>query len=142
VKPPYRILVIALVAVLASQAGCAGGPAFGELNGEVTLDGVPLQEGVIHFSPLDGSTATASALIVEGRFQLRVPVATHRVKISAPKLPKGFKSSKDLKRGTVDEGEALAELIPPRYNRDSQLTFEVKRGSQSAPFHLSSKPLK
>jgi hypothetical protein len=58
-----------------------------------------------------------------------VPVGSHRVEISSPRLPKGVTSSAQMKRGTVDEGPALEELIPERYNARSVLTAEVKRGA-------------
>src|SRR5262245_18100506 len=100
-----------LGALLAVPAvGCADGSTHGDVRGEVTLDGVPLKEGVVRFVPVDGKTPTASALIADGKFAERVPVATHRVEISSPKLPKGMTSSREMKRGTVDEGAALEEL--------------------------------
>lgn len=120
-------------------AGCDSSRPYGDVRGEVMLDKEPVKEGVIRFTPIDGKTPTASALIADGRFEARVPVATHRVEISAAKLPEGVKSYKEMKRGTVDEGEALGELIPERYNRKSELKIQVKPGSQDVPFHLKSK---
>jgi hypothetical protein len=127
-----------LIAVLA-PAGCSDGLPFGDVRGEVTLDGKPLKEGVVRFAPTDGKTPTASALIADGQFRERVPAGTHRVEISAPKLPKGFDSSKQLKRGTVDENVPLEELIPARYNARSELTAEVKKGTNDLRFDLTSK---
>jgi hypothetical protein len=119
-------------------AGCSGGSKVGEVSGQVTLDGKPLEEGVVRFAPVDGKTPTASALIAGGKFSEKVPVGKHRVEISAPRLPKGFNSSKELKRGTVDEGPALEELIPARYNAQSKLETEVKPGRNDIKFELTS----
>src|SRR5262245_9244900 len=121
-------LVIAFT-VLVPLAGCADGPPYGDLYGHVTLDGRPLPERVVRLVEVDGKTATATALIADGKFHERVPVGQHRVEISAAKLPRGVASSKEMKRGTVDENVPLEELIPPRYNVRSTLTAEVRKGT-------------
>lgn len=120
-------------------AGCSAFSSVGEVSGEVTLDDHPLPEGVVRFVPLDGATPTASALIANGKFQQQVPIGTHRVEISAPRLPKGIQSSQQLKRGTIDEGSALEELIPERYNAKSELKAEISRGTNQVQFKLFSK---
>jgi hypothetical protein len=120
-------------------AGCSGGAPYGDVYGDVTLDGKPLGEGVIRFIPTDGKTPTASALIKAGQFNERVSFGTHRVEISSPKLPQGITSAKQMKRGTVDEVVALAELIPERYNNRSTLRAEVKRGTNELRYDLKSK---
>ena len=125
------------VAVLAS--GCSTGPSFGEVHGMVTLDGEPLAEGVVRFVPVDGMTPSAGAVIEGGQFNERVAVGRYRVEISSWKLPKGIKSSKEMKRGTVDEGPALEELIPERYNKKSELTADIKRGPNDLKFELNTK---
>ncbi|MFO0810736.1 MAG: hypothetical protein U0746_19070 [Gemmataceae bacterium] len=43
-------------------------------------------------------------------------------------LPAGIQSQKQMKRGTVDEGAALEEMIPERYNSRTELTADVKPG--------------
>jgi len=120
--------------------GCTGSSPYGEVEGEVTFDGQPLAEGVIRFTPVNGNAGTASALIENGKFvEKKVPVALHRVEISSPKLPKGFNSQKQMMEGTVGEGPALEELIPRRYNSDSQLTADIKPGKNPLKFELTSK---
>jgi hypothetical protein len=126
-----------LALVLATLAlGCSGGSKFGDVRGEVTFDGKPLEEGVVRFVPVDGQTGTASALIEGGKFREKVPVGTHRVEISAPKLPRGMRSAKEMKRGTVDEGAALEELIPERYNSRTELKADVRPGANDVRFDL------
>jgi hypothetical protein len=117
------------------SAGCSDGPPYGEVRGEVTLDGQPVKQGVVRFIPLDGSTPTASALITDGRFSERVPVTSHRVEISAPRLPPGGPA----RRGTIDDNTPLEELIPERYNLRSELTADVKKGTQDIRYELTSK---
>jgi hypothetical protein len=136
---PHRILWLVALAAAAWVAGCSSGSPFGDVRGEVTLDGKPLDEGVVRFVPVAGKTPTASALIANGAFSERVPIGSHRVEISSPKLPKGISSSKQMKRGTVDEGAALEELIPERYNARSELKAEVSAGTNKVHFDLKSK---
>src|SRR5262245_30263024 len=100
---PMRLGPAAVAVFLACLAGCSG-PTHGEVKGMVTLDGHPLKEGTIRFTPIDGKTGTAGAFIADGKFEAKVPIAKHKVEISSPKLPKGITHSKQLKRGTVDEG--------------------------------------
>jgi hypothetical protein len=136
---PTRICCLLGWAVVAWAAGCSGGSPYGDVQGEITLDNQPLKEGVVRFVPSDGKTPTASALIHNGTFRERVPVGSHRVEISSPKLPRGITSAKQMKRGTVDEGQALEELIPERYNTRSTLKTEIKRGTNEVRFDLKSR---
>ena len=136
---PFKLLsLLTLAAALHGVAGCSDGPAYGDVTGEVTLDDAPLREGVVRFVPVDGNTPTASALIENGQFRVPVPAGNHRVEISAPKLPRGINSSEEMKRGTVDEGAALEELIPQRYNTKSELTAGVKKGANKVRYRLKS----
>ena len=135
-----RVLRAAACGLLVGwAAGCSDGPPYGDVRGEVTFDGAPLKEGVVRFVPVDGKTPTAAALIDGGKFQEKVPVGTHRVEISSPKLPKGINAAKEMKRGTVDEGAALEEMIPRRYNSDSELKADVKSGTNELKFDLKSR---
>jgi hypothetical protein len=135
---PLRLLLLLVLAALYGVAGCSDGPPYGDVTGEVTLDDTPLREGVVRFVPVAGNTPTASALIENGQFSGRVPVGDHRVEISSPKLPKGINTSREMKRGTVDEGVALDDLIPERYNTKSELTVTVKKGANKVRYPLRS----
>ena len=126
-------------ALLGLALGCSDGQSFGDVQGEVNFDGKPLAEGVVRFVPEDGKTSTASALVAAGKFREKVPVGTHRVEISSPKLPKGINSQKEMKRGTVDEGAALEELIPEKYNSRTTLKTQVKSGTNEVKYDLQSK---
>ena len=49
--------------------GCSADSGLGTLTGTVTLDGEPLKSGVIRFAPTDGHTATADAVIQDGKIR-------------------------------------------------------------------------
>jgi hypothetical protein len=129
----FRVAFTLGLLVLAAVAGCSGDASQGTVNGEVTFDDQPVKEGSIRFSPMDGKSATAGAKIVDGKFTAKVPVGKHKVEINAPK-PTGRK----VRAGDemVDE---LTELLPAKYNLQSNLTADVKPGTQPLKFDLKSK---
>jgi hypothetical protein len=126
-----------LLALLAA-VGCSGGLPYGDVQGEVTLDGKPLKDGYIRFAPVDGKTPSAGAVIADGRFREQVPVGTHRIEITSPQPPKGYDPAK-IRRGTIDDGTPMEDQIPPRYNLRSELTLDVKKGSNTPRFDLKQK---
>jgi hypothetical protein len=134
--PTRDIVVFGLFLGLACAGGCSSEAGKATVNGEVTLDGQPLKEGVIRFVPADGMSPTADAAIVVGRFQATAPVGEKRVEISAPKVVGKRKMYDTPQSPWVDE---VAELIPARYNVKSILTAGVKKGPNNLNFDLNSK---
>ena len=121
-----------IIALVLLVAGCGRGPAIGELSGRVTLDGSPLAEGAMRFEPADGKGSTAGGSIQDGRYTARMMANGYRVQISSADMtpPPG------LPAGEFFTGR---ERIPVRYNEQTELTVEVKRGTNSADFDLRSK---
>jgi hypothetical protein len=127
-------VVFGLILGLACAGGCSSGE--GIVNGEVTVDGQPLKQGIIRFVPVDGKSPTADAAIADGRFSATVPVGEKRVEISAPKVVGKQKMYNTPDSPVVEE---VAELLPARYNVRSELTMTVQKGSQEKRFDLKSK---
>lgn len=127
-------LSLLLVIVSASFAGC-GNAKFGHVTGQVTLDGKPLPNIALRFVDERGS-ATIATTDQQGNYELRytvhqigAPVGNHKVTIFTPPPP------------TEGTGErAKVELVPAKYNKASTLTKEVKPGSQTINFELTTKP--
>lgn len=101
------------------------------------MDGQPLKEGRILFTPEDGQGQTGGATITDGKFLVEVPPAKMKVQINANKV---------IDRKPAYEGVAnspmmdiVVEIIPKRYNDQTELKHEVKAGPQSAKFELRSK---
>ena len=115
-------------------AGCSKSSTHGTVRGTVTFDDAPLPEGTVRFVPVDGGSQTASAMVSEGAFTATVPVGRMRVEFSAPKVVGQQKMYNTPDSPKVD---VVAELLPPRYNVQSELTLDVQTGSQHAPFKLS-----
>jgi hypothetical protein len=124
------MLVLALVGVLAAS-GCQDSRV-GTVHGEVTLDGQPIPEGGIHFSPEAGDTPTAGEVIQDGKFTAKVPVGKHLVKISSMKKA-------DRRRKAPEDDVDWIEQVPAKYNTKGTLTLEVKPGTQTVRYELKSK---
>jgi hypothetical protein len=123
-----------LVLVLTLLSACNRGPAVGKVAGEVTLDGAPLKDGNILFTPIDGQGQTAGDKITDGKFTVDVPVAKMQVQITASEVI-GQEPAYlgDPKSPMIPK---LRELVPQRYNAQSELTLDVKPGPQTVKFDL------
>jgi hypothetical protein len=127
--------VLAIVASI-SVAGCPSGPAVGTVSGDVTLDGQPVKDGRISFTPVDGQGGTGGAAIVDGKFKAEVPVAKMKVEINGNKVIGKRKAYDTPESPLMDE---VVEIIPPKYNFNSELSLEVKKGVQDVKYELKSK---
>ena len=134
-----------LLFVLLLAAGC-GGPRVAPVSGRVTLDGKPAAGVHVSFQPIatagDKNPGGGSYAITDddGRFTLRLVegnrpgavVGKHRVEITT-------------RGGEVDDATDLRvksgppkKVIPARYNRNTELTFEVPGGgTDKADFTLT-----
>jgi hypothetical protein len=125
----------ALVSAALLFPGCSNGPPTGTVTGEVTFEGKPIEDGGIRFEPLDGQGQTAGAPIKDGKFEATgVPATKMKVIITGNR-----KTGKKIKAYDTPESpvsDEIVELLPPRYNFSSEITLEVKRGSQSVKYDL------
>ncbi|WP_347244323.1 carboxypeptidase-like regulatory domain-containing protein [Thermogutta sp.] len=131
--------VFLLFAALASFSGCGrGGPALGQVEGTVTLDGVPLPGARVIFSPVDGGRSSMAVTDGSGHYELEFAagskgavVGKHKVTIST------------FEAGEKDDSGQLVgfvpERVPAKYNTNTTLEVEVKRGHQVIDFPLTSR---
>jgi hypothetical protein len=122
-----------------SLNGCGtGGPALGQVEGTVTLDGVPLPGARVIFSPVDGGRSSMGVTDGSGHYELEFAagskgamVGKHRVTIST------------FEAGEKDDSGQLVgfvpERVPAKYNTNTTLEVEVKRGHQVIDFPLQSR---
>ena len=96
--------------------------------GEIALNGTPLPDGTIEFSPV-GSGTSSGAVIQAGKFAISaekgLPPGDYVVRISAADAGVA---------ATEMPGESnilAAELIPPRYNSESDVKFTVKADQEN-----------
>jgi hypothetical protein len=128
-----RPIIYALMLVVATLAGCNSDTTHGVVEGTVTVDGAPLKEGLIRFTPKGGDTATADATIADGVFTVRVPIGEKQVSVNSPKVVGQRKAYETADSPMVD---VIEEAIPARYNSNTELTMNVKPGKQPAKFEL------
>jgi hypothetical protein len=135
------LTAVAALALALAIAGCGGdGVPREPVSGKVTLDGSPLETGLITFTPEDLKLPAAGTVIKDGSYSMGRSdgpcPGPNKVTISSRK-PTGKKlKSDDFPGTTVDE---MREIIPPQYNSDSRLGVEVKKaGENRFDFELSS----
>ena len=122
------VLLVVLVV-----AGCSGrkGPERVVVSGHIQYQDQPLDNGNIQFIPINGTSGPVSgAVIREGQYRVDgrggVPVGTHRVEITAFRIPPGVDVDK------LDPDEYRREpIVPARYNVNSKLEFTVESGQRS-----------
>jgi hypothetical protein len=144
---------LALLPLALVLCGCGGDkPKFVPVAGRVIVDGKPVANLMVTFQPVgakeghDPGPGSAGVTDANGRYTLKVSsqqfsgdgavVGKHKVRIGTV-LP-GEGKPTDPEVGSPD-GEPLAgkELIPPRYNQDTTLSFDVpEAGTDKADFEL------
>lgn len=125
--------------LMLAVAGCS--EPRGVVSDQVTLNGQPLDKGVIVFNSLDAkSTASVSADIVNGHYSLETTAGMKQVQITAP-----------IVTGTRPEyagaGAPLVEIteerLPDKYHSASELTYAVMPGKNvDVNWPLQAEPLK
>jgi hypothetical protein len=135
-----------LCAALALVPGCRETQKFAPVSGVVTLNGKPLANATVAFSPIaqpgsidagDGSVGKTNA---QGEYTLTTSrgvagamVGKHRVRISALAPQVGESDARPPRSGWP-----LMDKIPARYNGETTLTFDVVPGANKADFSLTS----
>src|SRR5262249_7497893 len=132
-RNPSRMVFwgLALGACLATPGCGDAGPKTYPVSGTVSLDGRPLQEGDIYFSPLDPNVSADADKIKDGQFAFRTKAGKKRVEVRASRVIPG--------KQTPMGGPVRVEFLPPRYNSQSTLTAEVlANGENRFAFSLES----
>jgi hypothetical protein len=115
--------------LLAVLAGGCGSTA--TVSGEVTVDGKPIDKGVISYVPADDKGAPATAPIENGRYELKTRPGNKRVQISQTVVV-----------GKRDGYEITEERLPARFHSRTELTFEVQSGANTRDWNLETKARK
>ncbi len=118
-----------LGALLASGCEPAKRPALGTVTGTVTLDGRPLPDALVLFTPEGPGRTAQGRTDADGRYALvylrdiaGATLGPHTVQII-----------------TADDEEAGAEPLPDRYHAKSELSAAVQPGGNAFDFDLSSR---
>jgi hypothetical protein len=129
-----RFCGCAALLVIGMFAGCSTEAVKGTVEGTVTLNSQPLEHGLIRFVPIDGKLQPADATITAGKYTATIPVGDVRVEITSPKVVGQTKMYPTPDSPTVDK---IEELLPPKYNVQSELKMSVPKGKTEKPFELT-----
>jgi hypothetical protein len=126
--------------------GCGQSRPTGTVSGKVTLDGQPLSGARVNFQPMGNARDTGIGSFgktdANGEYSLTLIdesakgaiIGMHRVMIKA--MPEGKGEPTD------DKAPAGKDRVPPQYNINSELQFEVKSGHNTADWPLETKKKK
>lgn len=116
-------------------------PPGSSFSGEVRYNGQPVAEGMIYLDPVDPPNNRPTAgPIKDGKFNIPASdgllVGRYRVRITASDLFSKSANTPQVDTDGLPSGPAFKELIPAKYNTNSELTFEVKAGANEHTFDL------
>jgi hypothetical protein len=121
-------------------SGCGGevGIIKHPLNGNVSLDGNPLERGTIFFDPLPGIKGDpATGAILNGAYKVELSVGQYLVKINGSK-----KTGNKMQKAMAPKGEMIdeeVEAVGAAYNSKSNLKQSVVVGDNKGDFAVKSK---
>ncbi len=128
----FRLLSCVMVLAIFALIGCSQTES---VTGTVTLDGEPLPEAEVEFSPVEGGRPAMGVTGPDGNFELQylrdasgAMAGKYNVRISTA-------TTRTDKDGNDVE---VPEKVPARYQKDGALVKEVVPGSNHFEFKLSS----
>jgi hypothetical protein len=130
---------LSVAVLLVASSGCGGQgdrPPLGRVSGTVTLDGQPLPDVRVTFAPESGRPS-AGRTDGSGRYELLYVLKTKGAKVGKHRVFIDWPAADE-----EDENAPKTQdrpKIPPRYNRQTTLTGEVRSGANTLDFALESK---
>ena len=127
----HTLRPLALFALCAGlTAGCSDGvPKLNKTNvsGKVTLNGKPIDQGVITFSL--GGEPPSTIDIRNGQYAGQAAVGSNKVTISSKRPTAGKTGNPDMERRMKAQGQTPEEeIVPAAYNKDSKEMRVVEQG--------------
>jgi len=139
-RRPQRVAIGCIACLLAIAISGCGSGNLGTVSGTVTLDGQPLEGAELLFMPTGGGGASVGTTDGSGKYTLQhvsrkagAFIAQHKVSITTAK-------EIETAEGSDEDGEMemTPEKLPPKYNSKTNLTADVKAGSNPIDFELTS----
>ena len=143
---PHDFLMMTLLSLSFSLAGCGGGgsdqPELGQVKGTITMDGSPLADVSVTFSPDSGRPATGKT-DVAGNYELIYIRNTPGCKLGHNKVMISNSTEEDEMEQEGDDAVQTAPSdeneIPAKYNDKTTLEADVQPGENSFNFDLKKK---
>lgn len=117
-----------LAVLLLCSLGCEDGPKLGSVTGLITLEGEPLANATITFTPADGWSAF-DRTGPDGQYELQFQdgrkgamVGENEVRIETAHIAAG--------------GVTHPEILPKKYHEESDIVKDVQPGKQEINFEL------
>lgn len=130
-----RVFVV-LSLSLVGLVGCGGDSNMGGVTGTVTLDGQPVSDATVNFTPKKAGSPSNGRTDSSGKYELSyskskkgAEIGEHTVRVTTFR-----KANPDAETPIT----AVPEKIPARYNSKSELTKEVKSGNNTIDLELKS----
>lgn len=101
-------------------------PPLGLVSGTVTLDGVPLPNAIVRFTPTGPGRTSEGITDADGHYELRYLRAIRGANID----------QHTVRITTASEENGGRELLPPHYHARSELEARVASGSNDLDFAL------
>jgi hypothetical protein len=128
-SPPARLVLISAVALVAAGCSKSDRPPLGVVTGSVTLDGQPLADVLVLFTPDSAGRTSRAVTGRDGHYQLAylrdimgANLGRHVVRIT-----------------TVTDEKRGKERLPKRYHAATTLEAVVEPGPNKIDFALTSK---
>lgn len=130
-----RSLALFAFLQLGLLCGC-GGKNLGYVSGKVTMDGKPLPNAMVTFTPVEGGRPAAARTNESGQYELIYDrdsggalIGEHVVRIT---------TYSEVVKDDGDSVDIHPETVPERYNVNSELKATVESGSNEYNFDLTS----
>lgn len=131
----HRLCTATLLITCGSLLGCSEAPELAPVSGTVLLDGKPLADALVLFTPVAGGRPSAARTSDRGEYELVFTqhhsgalLGEHLVRIST------------FQEGDPDNNiPSASEKVPPQYNAQSKLSRFVEQESNSLNFELKSR---
>ena len=124
------------VCLLCSIMGCGPEPDVGQISGTVSFEGKPVAKGSISFVPANGQGPSGGSEVIGGKYKCDAALGSCKVEIRSPKVV-GKRKLYDTPDSP--EQEVYEEVLPQKYNEATELTIEIKKGSNEKNWDLKLK---
>ncbi len=133
-------LIVVIALVLLGSLGCQRAD-LASVQGRVTVNGTPLADGSLVFVPEAGTAGHELACEVhQGRFAVprkeRLKPGRYRVKVFDNSVRTFPWDDPEEYQQAESQGRLPKQLIPARYNEQTELVIDVAPGRQSFDFEL------
>ena len=131
-KEFWRYAVFVMGVLLICLPGCDSGPKLGRVSGTITINGEPVEQATITFTPADGQSSFART-DANGFYELQFSGGKQ-----GALLGENYISIETGRVGTNEQGDLVEypERLPAKYNAESEIVREVNEGSQTIDFAI------